>query len=139
MQAPEGEMPDYDYRCLDCRRRVSVYQTYAEYGKQRVTCPKCGSANLTRLINRVRVARSEESRMPSLSDPGGWDSVDEDDPRAMARMMRRMGQEMGEDLPPEFGEVVDRMEAGEDPDAIEQDFPDLAAGAGGMGDDFDDF
>ena len=139
MQAPEAEMPDYDYRCLDCRGRVSVYQTYAEYGKQRVTCPKCGSATLARLINRVRVARSEESRMPSLSDPGDWDSVDEDDPRAMARMMRRMGQEMGEDLPPEFGEVVDRMEAGEDPDAIEQDFPDLAAGAGGMGDDFDDF
>jgi len=77
--------------------------------------------------------------MDSLSDPGDWDSVDEDDPQAMARMMRRMGQEMGEDLPPEFDEVVDRMEAGEDPDEIEKDFPDLGAGASGMGEDFGDF
>lgn len=132
-------MPNYDYRCQDCRKRVSIYQTYAEYGQQSVHCPRCGGANLTRLINRVRVVRSEESRMDTLSDPADWDSVDEDDPRAMARMMRRMGQEMGEDLPPEFDEVVGRMEAGEDPDAIGQDFPDLAGGTGGLGDDFDDF
>ncbi|MCJ7513675.1 MAG: zinc ribbon domain-containing protein, partial [Anaerolineales bacterium] len=128
-------MPTYDYGCMDCRKRASIYQTYADYGTQPVSCPKCGSANLKRLINRVRVVRSEESRMDSLSDPSDWDSVDEDDPRAMAHMMRRMGQEMGEDLPPEFDEVVDRMEAGEDPDQIEKDFPELASGGDGMGDD----
>jgi len=139
MQALEAAMPNYEYGCLDCRKRVSIYQTYAEYGRVPVTCPKCGGAHLSRLVNRVRVLRSEESRMDALSEPGDWDSVDEDDPRAMARMMRHMGQEMGEDLPPEFDEVVDRMEAGEDPDEIEKDFPELAAGAGGMGEDFDDF
>lgn len=132
-------MPNYDYRCLDCRKRVSIYQTYAEYGTVAPVCPNCGGTNLNRLIGRVRVMRSEESRMDALSDPGDWDSVDEEDPRAMARMMRRMGQEMGEDLPPDFDEVVDRMEAGEDPDQIEKDFPDLAAASGGMGEDFDDF
>ena len=131
-------MPNYDYRCPDCHKRISIYQTYAEYGTVAPACPNCGGANLKRLIGRVRVTRSEESRMDTLSDPGDWDSVDEEDPRAMARMMRRMGQEMGEDLPPDFDEVVDRMEAGEDPDQIEKDFPDLAAG-GGMGEDFDDF
>jgi hypothetical protein len=44
----------------------------------------------------------------------------------MAKMMRKMGQEMGEELPPEFEEVVDRMEAGEDPEDIEKSMPDLA-------------
>ncbi len=132
-------MPAYEYRCLDCRKRVSIYQTYAEYGRQPVSCPKCGSANLKRLITRIRVVRSEESRMDSLSGESDWDSVDEEDPRAMARMMRKMGQEMGEDLPPEFGEVVDRMEAGEDPDEIEKDFPELSGSGTGGEDDFEDF
>jgi Flp pilus assembly protein TadB len=51
----------------------------------------------------------------------------------MARMMRTMGQEMGEELPPEFDEVVDRLEAGESPEDIEQTMPEL----GGGGDELD--
>ena len=43
----------------------------------------------------------------------------------MARMMRKMGQELGEEMPPEFDEVVDRLEAGESPDEIEKTMPDL--------------
>jgi hypothetical protein len=48
--------------------------------------------------------------------------------------MRKMANETGEDLGPEFEEVVGRLEAGEDPDSIEQSMPDLGGGAGG--DDF---
>jgi putative FmdB family regulatory protein len=130
-------MPTYDYRCQDCRKRSAVYQSYADYGRQPVTCPHCGSQNMKRLISRVRVLRSEESRLDSLSDPSEWGDVDEDDPRSMARAMRRMGQEMGEDMPPEFDEVVDRLEEGEDPEAIEKSMPDLG-GPGGDDDlDFD--
>jgi Flp pilus assembly protein TadB len=48
--------------------------------------------------------------------------------------MRKMGNEMGEDLGEEFDEVVDRLEAGEDPESIEQSMPELgAAGMGGAG------
>ena len=129
-------MPTYEYRCQDCRKRVSIYQTYAEYGSTPVRCPHCGGANLRRLISRVRFARSEDSRIDSLSDPGEWDGVDEEDPRSLGRMMRKMGQEMGEDMPPEFDEVVDRLEAGQDPEDIEQDLPDLGgAGEGGLDED----
>ncbi len=124
-------MPRYDYRCLNCRKRSSIYQTYEEYGEVPVECPHCGSADLQRLIGRVRFARSEESRLESLADPSDWGDFDEEDPRSMARMMRRMGQEMGEDLPPEFDEVVDRLEAGESPEDIEASMPDL----GGADDD----
>lgn len=132
-------MPIYEYRCLDCRKRLSLYQAYSEYGKARVTCPHCGSANVKRLIGRVRVMRSEDSRLDSLADPDDWGDVDENDPRSVARAMRRMGNEMGEELPDEFDEVVDRLESGEDPEAIEKDMPDLAGDAGGddAGDDFD--
>jgi len=127
-------MPTYEYRCLDCRRRAAIYQRYEDYGRVPVACPHCGGSRLERRIGRVRVARSEESRLDTLSDPSDWGDVDENDPRSVARMMRRMGSEMGEDMPAEFDEVVDRLEAGESPDEIEKDIPDL--GGGGM-DDFD--
>ena len=45
------------------------------------------------------------------------------------RMMRKMGKEMGEDLPPEFDEVVDRLESGQSPDDIEKAIPDLGGDA----------
>jgi putative FmdB family regulatory protein len=123
-------MPTYDYHCEACGKRVSIVQSYEEYGVKPVSCTHCGSDKLTRLIQRVRFARSEESRLDSLSDPGAWGDFDENDPRSMARMMRKMGQEMGEDLPEEFDEVVDRLEAGESPESIEESMPDL-----GLGDD----
>ena len=49
----------------------------------------------------------------------------EEDPRALGKMMRKMGSEVGEDLPPEFDEVVDRLEAGQSPEEIESALPDL--------------
>jgi putative FmdB family regulatory protein len=132
-------MPFYDYFCLDCKKRFDVYMSYSEYGRRAVTCSNCGSKNVRRRLPRVRVAKSEESRMDSLagdfSDPSALAGL-ENDPKAMGRMMRKMGSEMGEDLPPEFDDVVDRLEKGQSPEEIEKEMPDLGAGmedAGGMG------
>lgn len=122
-------MPSYDYRCRDCGKRAVIYQSYQDYGEVPVECPHCGSEDLHRLIGRVRIAKSEDSRLEDLSDPSSWGDFDENDPRSMAKMMRKMGQELGEDMPAEFDEVVDRLEAGEDPEQIEQDLPDLGGEA----------
>ncbi|NIS80547.1 MAG: zinc ribbon domain-containing protein [Anaerolineales bacterium] len=118
-------MPTYEYRCLECGKRVSIFQSYEDYGRLPVCCPHCESEDLQRLIGRVRIGRSEETRLESMADPSTWSGIDEEDPRAMARMMRKMGREMGEELPPEFDEVVDRLEAGESPEEIEKSMPDL--------------
>lgn len=118
-------MPVYEYRCADCQQRAGIFQTYAEYGKKKVTCPNCGSENLARLISRVRVAKSEDARLEGLSDPSNFGDLDENDPKSMAKLMKKMGSEMGEDLGPEFSEVVERMEAGESPESIEQTMPEL--------------
>ena len=120
-------MPSYDYRCDDCSKRSIIYQTYEEYGESPVECPHCGSKNLQRIIGRIRIAKSEDARLDDLSDPSDWD-FDESDPKSMAKMMRKMGNELGEDMPAEFDEVVDRLEAGEDPENIEKDMPDLGGG-----------
>ncbi len=126
-------MPNYEYRCLNCRRRFEVFLTYAEYGTRTIPCPHCKSENVQRRIGRIRVARSDDSRLENLADPSQLEGL-EDDPRALGRMMREMGREAGEEMPPEFDEVVNRLEAGQSPEQIEQDLPDLGAGDGGGGD-----
>lgn len=124
-------MPLYDYTCLDCHQRFDVFMSFSEYGSRPVTCPHCKSQAVHRGIPHVRVAKSEESRLDALSgdfsDPSALAGL-ENDPQAMGRMMRKMGTEMGEEMPPEFGEVVDRLEKGQSPEDIEKELPDLGGG-----------
>jgi putative FmdB family regulatory protein len=133
-------MPLYDYFCSDCQKRFDVFMTYAEYGTRPVTCSHCQSKNVRRRVPRVRVAKSEDSRMDSLagdfSDPSALAGL-ENDPQAMGRMMRKMGSEMGEEMPPEFDEVVGRLEKGQSPEEIEKELPDLGGDAGAGGGDFE--
>ena len=132
-------MPLYDYFCLDCQQRFDVFMTYAEYGTRPATCPHCNSGNVRRRVPRVRTAKSEESRMDSLagnfSDPSALAGL-ENDPKALGQMMRKMGKELGEEMPPEFGEVVERLEKGQNPEDIEKELPGLGGEDMGGGDDF---
>jgi putative FmdB family regulatory protein len=130
-------MPIYEYRCNDCRRRVSVlWRTFAEVEDPAPQCPRCGSANLTRLMSRVAIVRSEESHLEDLADPSNLAGLDENDPKSLARWMRKMGKETGEELGPEFDEVVGRLEAGESPEDIEAAMPELGSDTGGEFDEF---
>jgi putative FmdB family regulatory protein len=119
-------MPTYDFICLNCNERFDVFLTFSEYGKKAVVCAHCGSDKVRRRMTKVRIAKSEESRMDNMVDPSALEGMEED-PRAMGQMMRRMGKEMGEEMPPEFDDVVDRLEAGQSPEEIESALPDLGA------------
>jgi putative FmdB family regulatory protein len=134
----DGEVmavPIYEFRCNACTRKVALsYPSVADYASATPACTHCGSTDLTRLISRVRVARSEESRLESAADMGDFAGLDEDDPRALGRMMRKLSAETGEDMGPEVDEMIGRLEAGESPEAIEESMPELG---GGMGDDLD--
>jgi putative FmdB family regulatory protein len=131
-------MPYYDYRCLNCKRRFSIFMTYNEFGQRDVICSHCGSMDVQRKIGRIRVARSEDSRLEDLADPSALEGL-EDDPRALGKMMRKMSSEMGEDMGPEFDEVIDRLEAGQDPEDIEKSMPELAEDRGDSFGGADDF
>lgn len=120
-------MPTYDFICNACEKRFEIFLTFSEYGKKVVYCAHCESTNVRRRMTKVRIARSDESRLESAAnDFSGLEGL-EDDPKALGRMMRKMGGEMGEDLPPEFNDVVDRLEAGQSPEEIESALPDLGA------------
>ena len=117
-------MPIYEYRCQDCGRKLSVFWRSRADVKTPI-CRRCGSSNMARLVSRVRVIRSQEDHMEDLSDEAMLADLDENDPRSLGRWMRKMSRETGEDLGPEFDEVVGRLEAGEDPDEIEKSMPEL--------------
>jgi len=120
-------MPIYEYICQRCRRKSSLFvRGFSATFVPR--CAHCGSEELRRLISRFAVLKSEKSREESL-DESAFDGLDENDPASVARWSRRMKDEIGEDMGPEFDEMLDRMEAGEMPE-------DMMDGEGG-GDDLD--
>jgi putative FmdB family regulatory protein len=126
----------YDYRCQSCKNRFELYLTYEEYDHKQVLCPECGSDQVTRRIGRIRIAKSEDRRIEDMVDPSQLAGI-EDDPKALGRLMRKMGDELGEDTGPEFDEVVSRLEKGQDPEQIERELPDFGEGLSDPG-DFDD-
>src|SRR4030043_999197 len=99
-------MPIYQYRCLNCKKRFEVFLSYKDYGVKSVHCPLCASDHVQRRIGRIRIAKSEENRMDALTDPSGLEGL-ENDPRALGKMMRKMGNEMGEEVGPGFDEETD--------------------------------
>jgi hypothetical protein len=66
----------------------------------------------------------------------GLDEKDAEDPRVMARLMRRMAEMSGEPVTPTMHEMFRRMEAGEDPEALEEELgPQLEEEMGEDGND----
>jgi len=124
-------LPIYEYRCHGCGRRVTLFwRSFSEIEETPPHCSFCGGEDLTRLVSRVAVVRSEESRLDDLADPSSLAGLDENDPKSMGRWMRKMSREMGEDLGPEFDEVIDRLESGQNPEDIEESMPDLGGELG---------
>jgi putative FmdB family regulatory protein len=122
-------MPIYEYRCEDCRRKTTVL-TLRVSASVDPTCDHCGGTKLRRLMSRFATPRSEDARLEGLADPSSMGDIDESDPKSMARWMRKMGKELGEDVAgDDFDQMVDEMEAG----GLDED-----GGAEGA-DDADDF
>src|SRR5713101_725414 len=123
-------MPIYEYRCTDCGRKTTVL-TLRVSEQVEPKCERCGSGKLTRLMSRFALLRSDDTRMDDLADPSSLGGLDENDPKSMARWMRKMGKELGEDAGEDFDEMVDELEAGGDADGDDED----GDGGAGGGDD----
>ncbi|HEY1850696.1 MAG TPA: zinc ribbon domain-containing protein [Candidatus Binataceae bacterium] len=107
-------MPIYEYECEKCHRRSSVL-TLRVSAKVAAKCQHCGAAKLRRLMSRFAMPRSDEARMDAMADPSNLGGLDENDPKSLARAMRKMGREMGDEFAgPEFEEAVSEMESSGD-------------------------
>jgi putative FmdB family regulatory protein len=100
-------MPIYEYRCTDCGRKTQVL-TLSVKAAVEPKCRHCGGRNLMKLVSRVAFLRSEESRLERLADPSSLGGLDEEDPKSVARWMKKMGREMGEEAGEDFDAEVDR-------------------------------
>jgi len=116
-------MPVYEYRCNACGRPVTLnYKSYAAYDAARaagLTCPHCGSADLTRLISRVAVARPGRD-YGAMSSGEMLNVLEGGDTREIGRMFEQAGQDQALD-DPAMREVGERLLKGESPGSIERD------------------
>ena len=104
-------MPIYEFECQKCRRKFGTL-VMSRALLPEVRCKACGSAQLERLWSRFAAPKSEESRMEALADPGNLAGLDENDPKSVARLMKKMGREMGEDLGEDFDQALEQEMAG---------------------------
>jgi hypothetical protein len=135
-------MPIYEYYCPD---NHTIYQFYAKtlaQGKLVPRCPDNPKFRLRKLVSAFAVTsggkKDDVAELKPSPAPGGdpaedarmeaamgamekeFSSVDENDPRAMARMMRRMSELTGEKIDGEMEEVVRKLEEGADPDSLDE-------------------
>ena len=107
-------MPIYEYECGKCGKRSSIL-TLRISEKVDEVCRHCGARKLHRLMSRFAMPRSEESRLDALGDPSNFGDLDENDPKSVARLMKKMGKEMGDEFGgPEFDQAVEELERGGD-------------------------
>ena len=98
-------MPIYEYFCRNCRHRMSLLvMKPADFQPE---CKLCKSADMERLFSRFSSPKSEEARMEALADPSSFSGLDENDPASVARWVKKMGQELGDDF--SDGQDIEQM------------------------------
>ena len=138
-------MPIYEFYCADCHR-VFNFLARAINTAKRPNCPRCGRPELDRKVSRFAISKGRAE--PAAEGPADnvdeaalerameqfaseAESLDENNPRDMARFFRKISEAAGMPKDERFEEVMRRMEAGEDPDALEEEFGDLFDGESG--------
>ena len=138
-------MPIYEYACPKCRIIFNFLSQRINPARL-PTCPKCGNKKMAKQVSRFALSRglkepaakteSEGPPMPDLDDPRAerammelerdMEHLDENNPKHMAHMMRKMKDLMpAGSVPKELDVAIKRLEAGEDPEKIEEDMGDV--------------
>ena len=133
-------MPIYEFLCPDCNTIFNFLSNRINTDK-RPDCPKCGRKELERQVSAFAVIGKAKEKGDKDDMLAGLDEtkmehaleglmreaegINEDDPRQMAQLMRKFSDKTGINLGEPMEEAIARMEAGEDPDAIEKDMGEL--------------
>jgi putative FmdB family regulatory protein len=104
-------MPIYEYQCKSCGRKFSQLVIRAAEASE-VNCKRCGSADISRLISRVVVMRTEESRLADLDTSKPHDESFYRDSRNIGLWAKKRARELGADLGPQFEETLEKARSG---------------------------
>lgn len=146
-------MPIYEFACPRCRRIFSFLSKRVR--PERIpACPRCGSDKLEREVSRFALlkgvpepsslpgqdlAPDDGPSLPNLEDPQvekvmgdierDMQHLDENNPRHMAHLLRKMQQAMPPgSMPKDMETAIRRLEQGEDPEKIEEDMGEALSG-----------
>ena len=134
-------MPIYEFYCPDCH---TVYSFFARRVDTQTVppCPKAKRHALQRQMSRFAIStgRQEAAQGAGVGENDAQDAqmeqammqlasemehVSEDDPRALARMMRKMVETSGMNMGEGMEEAIRRLETGEDPEQVEEQLGDV--------------
>lgn len=143
-------MPIYEFACPKCRVIYSFLSKRVN-PRRMPACPKCGNKKLARQVSAFAALRGgkESAAGPEDATGGGgtdfddpkvmramaelerdMEHLDENNPKHMARLMRKMQEAMPPgSMPKEMATAIKRLEAGEDPEKIEADMGDILGAA----------
>jgi len=98
-------MPIYEYFCEDCHKKSSflLLRVSEEIDP---FCKMCGGKRMKRLVSRISITKSEEKRMEGLLDPSKFSDLDENDPKSIEKIMKKMGRELGDDFEQSMEEAL---------------------------------
>ena len=131
-------MPIYEFYCADCNTIFNFFSKTVNISKK-PKCPGCKTKTLSRQMSAFAFTGKatedseaddlpfDENKMEKAMQmlAGEADKINEDDPRQAANLMRKLSDMTGLEMGPGMNEALKRMEAGEDPDAIEAEMGDL--------------
>jgi hypothetical protein len=136
-------MPIYEYFCPDNRRIYSFFARSLRYADKVPRCPDNPKWRMEKMLSGFAITgrRKEESSEGAMDDvddsrmEAAMDAMEREfghvadsenpDPRALAKMMRRMGELTGQKMPEQMDEVIARLEKGEDPEKLEEEYGDV--------------
>lgn len=139
-------MPIYEFYCGACHRVFSFLSRSIDTRKQ-PACPRCGQAGLQRRASAFAISKGrpeksqgedglpdfpelDEARMEKAMESlaAEAEGLDENDPKAQAQLMRRLFDATGMPMNAGMHEAIRRLEAGEDPEAVEKEMGDVFEG-----------
>ena len=131
-------MPIYEFYCSNCHMLFSFLSKTMDT-KKRPMCPRCKKKELDRQISMFAMTGQkqeadgpddlplDEGKMErAITELAGKaENMNDDDPRQAVDLMRKFSSMTGIEYGKSMEEALNRMEAGEDPDAIEKEMGDL--------------
>ena len=137
-------MPIYEFYSTDTNKIYSFFARSLSYADKLPKCPDNPSARMEKMISKFaftgRAKETSDSGGPDPEDPRmermmaemerDMSGMDENnpDPRMLGRMMRKMTEATGQAMPSEMEHMIRRLEAGEDPEKLEEEFGDAFEG-----------
>ncbi len=136
-------MPIYEFFCPDNQRIYSFFARSLRYADKAPRCPDNPRWKMEKMVSAFAITGRAREDAPGLPEDGlddakmeaamesmerefgGLAENDNPDPRALAAMMRRMGEITGQKMPSQMDEVIARLEKGEDPEKLEEEYGDV--------------